>query len=690
MKACAEKTVPWYEWAPCWFRWLRDHMECKHTRGRKRQTRKVCYFDMPCAFDIETSKVYTDAAGNPQSIMYIWQWQTGYDCTVFGRTWDDYKAFLQALSDAVQSIEDDTGRQWKVVSWVHNLGHEFQYLAGVFLFGSDDVFASKPRKVLKATCGPVEYRCSMRHSNQSLDSWSHQLAVPHAKKSGDLDYTVVRYPWTPLTDTEMGYCVNDVRAVVECIMTEMKRDGDDLYTIPLTRTGYVRRDARKAMYSWGINRVRRLLPTWQQYLDLKDAFRGGDTHANRYYAGVHLSNVHSVDMSSAYPGVQLECKFPMSPLREIPPSVRNLYIHMRHKHACLAVLYIEGLEQKDKSWGMPYIPLAKCRHAHDYINDNGRLLSCESLEITVTDIDMRIIAKEYKWRGMKVLRLYTARYDYLPKPFRDVIEGYYVKKTTLKGVDGQELYYMKSKNDLNSCYGMTAQDPLQLDTIFFAGEWTNSTDDPESVYNTSREHAFLPYQWAVWTTAHTRARLKVAQWAAGERCVYCDTDSVKYIGSIDLDKYNTAIRKRAEEMGAFADDPKGKRHYMGVYEQERDYAEFMTWGAKKYATTYKTGGPITTTIAGVRKSRGGLELALWGGFDAFRPGFTFCAASGNLVLYNDHPSIKEITVDGRTLPITRNLAICDNTYTLGITSEYAGLLGLRPYEPVYDGQVIGG
>lgn len=690
MKACAEKIVPWYQWVNNWPGWLRSHMDRKHTKGGKRKTRKLYYFDMPCAFDIETSKVAVDAAGNPQSIMYIWQWQSGLDCTVVGRTWDEYKAFLQSMSDAIQAINDETCRDWKIVVFVHNLGHEFQYLSGIFPFASEDVFASKPRKVLKATCGAVEYRCSMRHSNQSLDSWSHQLNVPHAKKTGDLDYSIVRYPWTHLTDREIGYCVNDVRAVVECVLAEMDRDGDDLYTIPLTRTGYVRRDARKAMYNWGINRVRRLLPSWKQYLDLRDAFRGGDTHANRYYAGIKIHDVHSVDMSSAYPGVQLECKFPMSPLVEAQPSVRNLYIHMRHKHACLAVLYIEGLKQKDPSWGMPYIPLAKCRHARDYINDNGRLLECGSLEITLTDIDIRIMAKEYKWTGMKVLRLYTARYDYLPKEFRDVIEGYYVKKTTLKGVAGQEQYYIKSKNDLNSCYGMTAQDPLQLDTIYFDGDWTNTTDDPESIYNASLDHAFLPYQWAVWTTAHTRQRLKVAQWAAGDRCIYCDTDSVKYVGDIDLNQYNAAIRSRAERMGAFADDPAGKRHYMGVYEQERDYTEFKTWGAKKYATTYKNGGPITTTIAGVRKTRGGLELALWGGFDAFKPGFTFCAAAGNLVVYNDHPTMKQIEVDGHVLPITRNLAICDNTYTVGITSEYAGILGFKPFEPVYENQVIGG
>lgn len=73
---------------------------------------------------------------------------------------------------------------------------------------------------------------------------------------------------------------------------------------------------------------------------------------------------------------------------------------------------------------------------------------------------------------------------------------------------------------------------------------------------------------------------KIAQWAAGKNGVYCDTDSVKYMGNIDLSGFNKAVKQLAKDNGACATDPKGNTHYMGVYEQERSYAEFMTWGAK--------------------------------------------------------------------------------------------------------------
>ena len=72
----------------------------------------------------------------------------------------------------------------------------------------------------------------------------------------------------------------------------MERDGDDLYTIPLTNTGYVRRDVKKAMKSYGYNRIQKLLPDYETYKLLRQAFRGGNTHANRYFADVMLYGVN--------------------------------------------------------------------------------------------------------------------------------------------------------------------------------------------------------------------------------------------------------------------------------------------------------------------------------------------------------------------------------------------------------------
>ena len=50
--------------------------------------------------------------------------------------------------------------------------------------------------------------------------------------------------------------------------------------------------------------------------------------------------------------------------------------------------------------------------------------------------------------------------------------------------------------------------------------------------------AFLCYQWGVWVTAWARYRLEEGLKIAGEKAVYCDTDSVKYVGNVDWKDYN--------------------------------------------------------------------------------------------------------------------------------------------------------
>lgn len=43
------------------------------------------------------------------------------------------------------------------------------------------------------------------------------------------------------------------------------------------------------------------MPTLHVFELLREAFRGGDTHANRFYVGKILDNVGSYDRESSYP-----------------------------------------------------------------------------------------------------------------------------------------------------------------------------------------------------------------------------------------------------------------------------------------------------------------------------------------------------------------------------------------------------
>ena len=230
---------------------------------------------------------------------------------------------------------------------------------------------------------------------------------------------------------------------------------------------------------------------------------------------------------------------------------------------------------------------------------------------------------------------------------------------------------------------MTAQNPLKLSFDFFDNEYHLKDCDPAKELWKYNRTAFLAYQWGVWVTAWARHELQIMIDIAGDGVytkstfLYTDTDSVKYIGDIDLEPYNRQQMEKSISNGAFAVDSKGKTHYMGVYEVEHSYDRFVTWGAKRYA--YEQDGRLFVTTAGVVKRKGkienlgGLELEKMGGLEKFKPGCKFVEAGGTEALYNDNVDMW-LDVDGHKLHITDNVCIRPSEYTLGITGEYEYLL----------------
>lgn len=64
--------------------------------------------------------------------------------------------------------------------------------------------------------------------------------------------------------------------------------------------------------------------TLEQYNLLLKAFRGGNTHANRYKVGRIISNVTSYDFASSYPAVMIcSDQFPSGRLMECTNSVQT-------------------------------------------------------------------------------------------------------------------------------------------------------------------------------------------------------------------------------------------------------------------------------------------------------------------------------------------------------------------------------
>lgn len=625
---------------------------------------KARYLDAVTGFDIETTSDHQ----LQQAFMYVWQFQYDLECSVVGRTWEEFFSFLLEI---VKRLKDNV----YLVCYIHNASFEFQFLKGLYHFEPEEVFATDSRKVLKFTMfDHIEFRCNYLHTNMSLAEYTRKMGVKDHKLSGELfDYSKQRYPWTPLSDYELQYCINDVLGMVEALKIEMKADGDNLYTVPLTSTGYVRRDCKKAMKQYNHKQLYAMLPNEYIYGMLREAFRGGNTHANRWYAGEIMKDVISEDRSSSYPDVMVNCEFPMGPFYHEGASslsrVKKL-IEVRHKAVLMRIAF-QDLELRSRYDGAPYLSRDKGRNIINGVYDNGRVLSCDYGEWTLTDVDFRIVLQHYTWSGCNPYDIAHARYGRLPDPLIQTVNHYYKLKTELKGVAGQEIYYMKAKNKLNSLYGMTAQDPVKdsIDFIDDAEEPYQLQDKPlAELLHQSYKKAFLSYAWGVWTTAWARYRLQEAIDLCGTDFIYTDTDSVKHLGEIDLSAYNDQRKQDSMKNGAYAVDGNGEVHYMGVFEPEAHYDRFSTLGAKKYVGECK--GKLEITIAGVNKKKGAEEL---GSIENFKEGFTFYKAGGTESKYNDNINML-IEREGKIIRITDNVYIRDSTYTLGLTAEYLAIL----------------
>lgn len=633
----------------------------------KRKKAKRKYLDVVCAFDIESTRLVEIE----QAVMYIWQMQFGNDITIVGRTWEEYFNFIQRIADYIRDIA-------YLVIYVHNLSYEFQFLKGLYDFDSTEVFATEPRKILKCEMFDcIEYRCSYMLTNMSLDKFLKKYNVENKKLT--YDYNKVRYPWTDLTDDELAYCINDVKGLVQALTLQLKHDNDTLATIPLTATGYVRRDVKEAMKSYNHKQLKDMLPSVKVYKALREAFRGGDTLSNRWNTDEIIEDISSCDIVSSYPASMLMCKYPMSRfILEKPEDFRKLY--KRKTKALLFKVIFIGLDLKTNTQGHAYLSRDKCREIEHAVYCNGRILRADYLETTITDVDFSIIEERYKWQYMVVFKLWSANYGMLPLQLRQVIINYYKIKTELKGaVEGSDdyLFYMKNKEKLNSCYGMTVE-AIKDELLFKNGEFVYEDRPLKELVDKHNKRAFLNYAWGVWTTCWSRRRLAdginivTKNDTEPFNFIYSDTDSIKYIGDVSFKEYNDKVEAEAIRTGAYASDNKGEVHFMGVYEDEgyKLPNRFKTLGAKKYVLEDED-KKLHITIAGVNKKLGGIEL---GKLENFKDGFIFNKAGGTESVFNDKVDLYYLTLEGKRLHITDNVVIRDSTYTLGITAEYQAIL----------------
>lgn len=644
-------------------------------------------------FDIETSSYYVlDGEVYPavkydnlsdkekqraikRSHMYIWMFGIN-DIVYYGRTWDELKLFLKRLDDHI----GDT----KYV-FIHNLAFEFQFLKSNFHF--DEVLARKSHKVISAIMKDynIILKCSYMMSNVALKYLPKMFNLPVEKKVGDLDYSKIRNPNTPLSEKELGYCEYDCLVLYYYILKELQVY-EDVKHIPSTNTGKVRRELQELVrtnfkYRRIVYRAINTNPII--YNRLCEAFLGGYTHANWIYADEVLENVDSYDIASSYPYVLVTQKYPNSEFRSCKIKRRE---EMSKRLAYLLVVRFKNVKCK---YYNNFISSSKCRNLRGAKYDNGRLISAAEFEMTLTDIDFYFYLDTYDLE-YEILECWYSSMSYLPKTLIEFILDKYVGKTELKGVEGMEMEYGRIKGMFNSIYGMSVTNNIRDEVKYYDndGTWEEIPLTNEEIIEklkSEKKKSFLSFAYGVWVTAYARDNLLRRVIANDDYVVYCDTDSCKLVEGYDKNvfiDYNKSVEERINfvakvlklDPNKYApSDIKGNVHMMGLFEKECNYEEFITQGAKKYA--YKIDGKIHITVAGVPKSGAKALKSL----DDFRDDFIFNYkdTEKNLVLYTEEQSPIEVEdYLGLKYLITDKSGCCilPNTYKLSKSLDYANLV----------------
>lgn len=562
-----------------------------------------------------------------RAVMYVWQIAINGH-VIIGRTWDE---FLQLLDQISKHFSLDEGK--RMVIFVHNLAFEFQWLKNLMQWKK--VFAISTRKPIYALSEMgFEFRCSYILSNLSLANVGESLHKYKVSKAvGDLNYDRIRHYQTPLTKQEYHYIINDV-LVVSAYIKEAIEDVGDISKLPLTATGYCRNYVRKNCLV-GTNkeeqfkRYHEIIKTLtisgiDEYNQMVRAFAGGFTHTSCRWSNKTLFKVASNDLCSAYPAAMcLFRDFPMSKGKEVDITSADDLKHYTSLYCCIFDVTFIGI--RPKYINENYISCSKCgKHGLSYdkwcakynvITNNGRLVSADEIETTITNIDYEIIEKTYTWDDISIGTFRIYKRGYLPKEIILSILHLFKDKTTLKGVKGKEDFYTKSKQLLNATYGMMVTSIIMpVHTYDNDQGWTVEQKDKEKAiksYNKSKKR-FNFYAWGVFCTAIVRRIIYNFILSFGDDYVYSDTDSCKILHQEKhqavIDKYNADIDKRIKMVSDHYNIPieyfkpktiKGITKTLGYFEYEGQYQMFKALRAKAYMVMEDF--KLSMTVSGINK-----------------------------------------------------------------------------------------
>lgn len=405
----------------------------------------------------------------------------------------------------------------KIVIYIHNMNYDLSYLIpyleqGITRYdGQGQGILEGLNKWVTYTVGPFEFRCTYRLSNRSLEKWGIALNIPKElrKKVGLYDYKKTVYQDSELSEDEQDYDKYDVISLQACWRKQCKIHGDTLATIPLTATGYPRRDLRNSLaqdehFYEDTFLVSRLTP--ELYYAWVHSYAGGFTHNNRWYkdtliqAGkpirfmekvVRVDGIGHRDFRSFYPSILRTMTFPLGEWKQwydykIGRRIEDLseVLDLSPEYTTMNWIEFDFVKLKDNSISMPF--LQECKLSYDpkhntcYLADNGRIIYMGNngnnhITMYVDNETLRVLLDQYEFHG-RLLKSWRSYNKPLPSQIIKVIDEYFQGKSDKKNISKRfmELYGESDEKTLdaeaelqvvkallNALYGVFAQNPVK-------------------------------------------------------------------------------------------------------------------------------------------------------------------------------------------------------------------------------------